>query len=105
MPRHGQPATQPAANATTCSETENMIHFLAMKKQGSLASKLQAEKPWAKLRISRKQYMSSKPWKGADMSRQEFEKTLHLAPDDVIDELWDEAHADLLLDSMGLNDQ
>lgn len=39
------------------------------------------------------------------MSRQEFEKTLHLAPDDVIDELWDEAHADLLLDSMGLNDQ
>lgn len=76
-----------------------------MKKRRSLAAKLQVDKPWAKLRISRKQYLTNKPWRNAGVSRQEFEETLQLAPDEILDELWDEAHADMLLKSMGLLDQ
>jgi len=77
--------------------------MLVMKNRSSLATKFQTDKPWAKLRISRQQYLASKPWKSAGISRQEFEKTLQLAPDEIIDKLWDEAHADMLLKSMGLD--
>ena len=52
--------------------------------------------------LSRKQYLASKPWKSARISRLEFEKNLQLAPDEIIDTLWDEAHADMLFRSMGL---
>lgn len=76
-----------------------------MKKRKGLASRFVEDKPWAKLRVSRQQYLVQKPWKKAGLSRQDFEQTLQLAPDDIIDELWDEAHADMLLKSMGLSDQ
>ncbi len=75
-----------------------------MKKRKRLASIFVGDKPWAKLRVSRKQYLANKPWKKAGLSRQDFEQTLRLAPDDIIDELWDEAHADMLLKSMGLSE-
>lgn len=48
--------------------------------------------------------MSSKPWKSAGMTKGEFEELLQVAPDDMICELWDEAHADNLLKALGFDD-
>lgn len=33
-----------------------------------------ANKPWAILKVSRKQYATARPWKNAGMSREQFEQ-------------------------------
>jgi hypothetical protein len=38
------------------------------------------------------------------MTKGEFEELLQVAPDDMIGELWDEAHADNLLKALGFDD-
>ena len=42
-------------------------------------------KPWAILKVSRKQYCTARPWKKAGMSREQFEEVLALLPDGMID--------------------
>lgn len=57
-------------------------------------------KPWAKLRISRKKYSAAKPWKAAKMSRKKFEAIITSMPDEAIEELRLQADAERLLDEV-----
>lgn len=65
-----------------------------------VADKLKSEKPWAILGISRKRYEASKPWKGAKMSRDQFEQSLRLLPNEIVQEMKLHAAADLLTDKL-----
>ena len=55
-------------------------------------------RPWHRLGISRKQYLSAKIWKKAQMSRQKYEKLIMSLPQDVLDELGLNAETDLILE-------
>ena len=56
-----------------------------------------ADKPWAILKVSRKQYCSARPWKRAGMSREKFEELIAILPEGFIDEIHLEADAEKLL--------
>lgn len=55
------------------------------------------DKPWAKLRISRKQYAAGRPWKKAGMDKKTFENVILALPDSYFDALKLEADAEKLL--------
>lgn len=61
---------------------------------------LKKEKPWAKLRMTRRQYETARPWKKAGMARGRWEELVLLFPDDAIDALRLEADADKLVETM-----
>lgn len=65
-----------------------------------LKNKLGKDKPWAILGITRKHYESTKPWKNAGMSRTDFDNLVRSAPPEMVTTLWDEAHADQLVEAM-----
>lgn len=54
-------------------------------------------KPWAILKISRRQYETVRPWKKSGMSRPMFEELLATLPEGFIDQLRLEADAERLL--------
>ncbi|MGD9660569.1 MAG: hypothetical protein AB7U63_04790 [Porticoccaceae bacterium] len=62
--------------------------------------KLKAEKPWAKLRMTRRQYEVARPWKKSAMERKEWEELILLFPDETIGELFREAEADKFIDAI-----
>lgn len=66
----------------------------------ALKQKLDSEKPWAILRLSRKRYEAGQPWKKAGLSRAKFEELLQLIPDELIGEMRDHAVAELLVESV-----
>ena len=55
-------------------------------------------KPWHRLGINRRQYLSAKMWKRAAMSRQRSERLIMSPPQDVLDELRLHAETDLILE-------
>jgi hypothetical protein len=61
---------------------------------------LKKEKPWAKLRMTRRQYETVRPWKKAGMGRGRWEELVLLIPDDAIDALKLEADADKLVEAL-----
>jgi len=61
---------------------------------------LKREKPWAKLRMSRKDYETRRPWKNSGVSRKRFEAYLGDFPDEAIDVLYREADAEKLVEAM-----
>lgn len=65
-----------------------------------LKEELSKDKPWAILGISRIHYESSRPWKSAGMSRKDFDDLVRKAPPEMVKMLWDEAHADQLVEAM-----
>jgi len=56
-------------------------------------------KPWAVLKVSRRQYETARPWKKAGLSRAAYEAILAELPEGFIDELHLEADAEKLLRS------
>ena len=48
----------------------------------------QQNKPWAVLRVSRKQYCAKKPWKSMNMTREKFEKLILDLPEEFFQELF-----------------
>lgn len=64
----------------------------------------QRNKPWAKLRMSRREYEIKKPWKlqpnGVKMNRKTFEKALLGADQGQIDGKIDEGNAELMLNEI-----
>ena len=54
-------------------------------------------KPWAILKVSRKQYATARPWKKAGMSRERFEEVLSMLPDSFIKQVQLEADAECLI--------
>jgi len=63
-------------------------------------SSFKQEKPWAKLRVTRRQYESFRPWIKAKMSRTDFEACLLLFPDEAIEAIQLEADAEKLIDAI-----
>lgn len=57
-------------------------------------------KPWAVLKVSRRQYETARPWKKAGLSRADYEAILGDLPEGFIDELHLEADAEKLLRSV-----
>lgn len=57
------------------------------------------DKPWAKLRLTRKQYEAKRPWKTARMDRKWWEELTLLFPDEAIDSLYREADAEKLVEA------
>jgi hypothetical protein len=67
----------------------------------SLKKLKQENKPWAKLKMSRKEYEIKKPWNhrtnGKKMSRDLFETCLLALDQEHVDQAIDEGHAEMLL--------
>jgi len=61
---------------------------------------LKAEKPWAKLRMTRRQYETARPWENSGMNRQKWEEVVLLFPDEMIEEIYREAEADRLIEAI-----
>lgn len=61
---------------------------------------LKKEKPWAILKVTRREYEATRPWKEAGISRARFEELLALMPDGFVDHCHREADADALVKAM-----
>ena len=61
---------------------------------------MKREKPWAKLRMSRKDYETRRPWAKSGLSRKRWEEGLEYLPDEAIDMIYREAEADLLVEAI-----
>lgn len=59
--------------------------------------RISQNKPWAIIKISRRQYEAVRPWKKSGMSRPMFEELLATLPEGVIDQLHLEADEEKLL--------
>ncbi len=66
-----------------------------MKLQG-----LKAKKHWAKLRMTRRQYETARPWKHSGMNRQKWEEVVLLFPDKTIEGIYREAEADRIIEAI-----
>lgn len=66
----------------------------------SLKNILNIDKPWACLRMTRKQYEQQRIWKKLNMSRAEFNNLVLKLPPDVVDRMYEEARADILVESI-----
>jgi hypothetical protein len=58
------------------------------------------DKPWAKLGWTRKMWDIQKPWKKAGMSKKRYTEILLALPDETVQEIQDEADAEMLLESV-----
>lgn len=67
---------------------------------GKLLQKLKEEKPWAIMGLSRAQYEKAKPWKGAKVNRENFEKLVRICPPETLQVLREEAEAEALVEAM-----
>lgn len=61
---------------------------------------MEKNKPWAVLRISRRDYATARPWKKAGMSRHDFEKLVLDLPDELFSHLRDVTDAERLADAI-----
>lgn len=62
--------------------------------------KLKAEKPWARLRMTRRDYEAKRPWTKSGMSRKQWEANLDYFTDEAIDALYREAEANILVEAI-----
>ena len=65
-----------------------------------MLKRLTQEKPWAKLRLTRKQYETRRPWMKSGVERKQFEKFVLEMPDDANDALYRDAEADRLVEAI-----
>jgi len=66
----------------------------------ALKKKIEDEKPWALLRMTRKEYEAHRPWKKGGLPRAKFEELLRLIPDEYLSEMRDHAVAEVLVESI-----
>ncbi|WP_043637963.1 hypothetical protein [Desulfovibrio sp. TomC] len=62
--------------------------------------RLKNEKPWAILKVSRRQYETKRPWVAANMPRQKFEELLTSLPDGFVDHCHRDVDAEKLVEAM-----
>ena len=61
---------------------------------------LKNEKPWAILKVSRRQYETKRPWVAANMPRQKFEELITSLPDGFVDHCQRDAEAERLIETI-----
>lgn len=54
-------------------------------------------KPWAILKVTRKQYCAARPWTRAGMTRKRYEELLSILPEGMVEEIHREADAQRLI--------
>lgn len=59
-----------------------------------------ADKPWACLRMTRKQYEQQRIWKKLNMPRAEFDALVLKLPSEVVEGMYDEVRADMLVEAI-----
>ncbi len=57
-------------------------------------------KPWQRLGITKKQYLTSKPWKGTGLSREKYEEVISVVPLEHLNDLKIEAEAEALVEKL-----
>lgn len=68
-----------------------------------LKDALSADKPWAYLRMTRKQYEQQRIWKKLNMPRAKFDALVLELPPEAVDLLFEEARAGMLVDAIFKN--
>lgn len=66
----------------------------------TMLKNLTREKPWAILKVSRREYEAAKPWKRAGVSRAAFEELVLGLPDGFIDHCHMEVDAEKLVEAI-----
>ena len=66
----------------------------------AMFEKLKAEKPWARLRMSRRDYEAKRPWAKSGVSREKWEADLQHIPDEAIDLIIRDAEAERLVSAI-----
>jgi hypothetical protein len=66
----------------------------------TLKDKFKAEKPWAVLGWTRKQWKSIRPWKKANMSEARYAEMLRALDQEMIKDIKDHAMAEMLVDEI-----
>lgn len=62
--------------------------------------RIHKDKPWAKLRMTRRKYEACRPWKYVGMSREAFEVLLPQIPDERIEEMYLDIDAERLIENV-----
>ena len=57
-------------------------------------------KPWQRIGLSKRQYLTEKPWKGSDLSREKFERIMSVVPQEYLDELRITVEAEMLVEAV-----
>jgi len=57
-------------------------------------------KPWTKLRLSRRAYETARPWTRSGLPRRRWEEIMLALPDEAIDELYREGEAERLVKAL-----
>ena len=65
-----------------------------------MLKQLMQEKPWAILKVSRRQYETNRPWVTANLPRKKFEELLIMLPDGFIDHCHRDAEAERLVEAI-----
>ncbi|WP_129356220.1 hypothetical protein [Solidesulfovibrio carbinolicus] len=65
-----------------------------------MLDKLKAEKPWAILKVTRRQYETARPWVKANLPRKRFEELLAVLPDGFVDHCHRDAEAERLVSAI-----
>jgi hypothetical protein len=76
-----------------------MAGFLGFIMDVAKAAKPAANKPWAALKVSRREYEAARPWKKAGISRKRFEEIVSMLPDGFVEHIRLEADAERLLEA------
>lgn len=71
----------------------------------SLKDTFKAEKPWAVLGWTRKQWKSIRPWKSANMSEDRYAEMLRALDHETIKDIKDHAMAEKLVDEIFESDE
>jgi len=58
------------------------------------------EKPWAWLRMTRRQYDTLRLWKRLNMSREEFSRFVLCLPAELVEKIWEDAQAERLVEAI-----
>jgi hypothetical protein len=61
---------------------------------------LRREKVWSRLKISRRVYESQRPWKNSGMPREQWEELVLMLPDGMVDEIYLERDAEMLVNNI-----
>ena len=61
---------------------------------------LKNEKPWAKLRLTRRDYEAKRPWVKSGVGRKQFEAFVLEMTDDAVDALYREADVEKLVEAL-----
>ena len=77
-----------------------VLHPERTRRFAAMLQRLKQEKPWAKLRMTRRDYEAKRPWARSGVSRKQWEADLQHFPDEAIDLIIRDAEAERLVSAI-----